>query len=154
MSYRNKTAKDIMQKIVLSLSPEDSLAKARDLFISSHVTGAPVISNTGELVGVFSQTDFLRVLFSEDWGNSDLDFLSSVASHSNKEKWEEIAQKLANKKIRDYLGENIFTASPNDTIAFLAATMRRHQVHRVLIVDDHKVVGIVTTFDILQLVDQ
>lgn len=50
-------AKDIMRKRVVCLSPETTLAAAAALFSKRGISGAPVVSAEGRLLGVLSRTD-------------------------------------------------------------------------------------------------
>lgn len=53
-------AKDIMRRKVKTLTPETTIREAAKLFSDRHITGAPVVSREGHLVGVVSQTDLVR----------------------------------------------------------------------------------------------
>lgn len=53
-------ARDIMHRKVKTLTPETSIREAAKLFSDRRITGAPVVSREGHLVGVVSQTDLVR----------------------------------------------------------------------------------------------
>ena len=48
---------------------------------------------------------------------------------------------------------SVITAAPEDRVSELAVTMRTEHVHRVVIVDGDALVGIVTAFDLLRLLE-
>ncbi len=58
------TARECMTTRVLSFSPDDDLFAAMDLLLKNHFAAAPVIDGEGNLLGVLTEKDCLRVLSS------------------------------------------------------------------------------------------
>ena len=54
------TAKDVMTREVLEAKAEWSLQSLAEFFIENSISGAPVTSESGKLVGVVSLTDIIR----------------------------------------------------------------------------------------------
>jgi CBS-domain-containing membrane protein len=52
--------KDIVARKVIGISPRATLAEALDIMTRSRLSGLPVIDETGSLVGIVSEADFLR----------------------------------------------------------------------------------------------
>ncbi len=52
-------AKEIMHKSVVSVSPQMTLREVSDLFANHEISGAPVISSEGGLIGLISKTDLI-----------------------------------------------------------------------------------------------
>jgi CBS domain-containing protein len=52
--------KDVMKTKVVSVSPQTTVAEALDTMVRSHLSGLPVIDESGSLVGIVSEADFLR----------------------------------------------------------------------------------------------
>ena len=52
--------KDIMTKDVLTLSPNDSLEKAAELFVEHGISGAPVIDAFNNVIGMLTEGDLVR----------------------------------------------------------------------------------------------
>jgi CBS-domain-containing membrane protein len=50
----------VMTKVVVSTSPQSTVADALDLMARSHVSGLPVVDKSHMLVGIVSDADFLR----------------------------------------------------------------------------------------------
>ncbi|MBI3723662.1 CBS domain-containing protein [bacterium] len=57
---RRATVADVMTQVVVTVSPETPIQEAIDLFSERHISGAPVVSKEGELLGVVSTMDVLR----------------------------------------------------------------------------------------------
>lgn len=59
-----------------------------------------------------------------------------------------------NVRIHDLMADDLVTASPNDAVADVRGLMERHGIHAVPVVgDDDAVFGIVTSADLVHVVD-
>ena len=66
----------------------------------------------------------------------------------------EIERGLRRKKVEEIMEPRVHTVSSDNSIATAARIMRRLHVHRVLVVDDDRLVGIVSTLDLLQIFEK
>ena len=153
-----KTARDVMQSQVLSVSPDDPLHTVQRLFFEESIHGAPVIDDGGRVLGIITSTDVLRAAaeahdvapsepsaFSDDldlghggWGMAPEDFKA----------------RLQDTTVSDYMTEGIVEVAPDTPVSQIASQLREHQVHRVLVVEDRKLCGIVSTFDLIGLLEK
>jgi len=56
--------KDIMSKNVFTIGPEETVEKAAVKMLEHHISGLPVVSDKGKVVGVITQGDIFKVLVS------------------------------------------------------------------------------------------
>lgn len=56
------TARDFMTANVVSLAPDSDIMHAMRLFLMHRISGAPVIGQRGELVGMLTERDCLKVV--------------------------------------------------------------------------------------------
>ena len=49
--------------------------------------------------------------------------------------------------------EKVYTVPKYDDVSVAARVMRNHKIHRVVVTDDQKVVGMISAFDLLELVE-
>ncbi len=54
--------------------------------------------------------------------------------------------------IKTVMTEKVFTVSPYDDASVAARVMKNHKIHRVLVTHEQKVVGVLSAFDLLDLV--
>jgi len=152
-----ETARDVMQTHVVALSPNDPMYVAQRLFYEEGIHGAPVVDDRGAVLGMLTSTDILRALAeakevspvdSATYGN-DLD-----ANHGA---WgvapEDFRLRVRDAIVSDYMTEEFVHVTPQMPISELARSMRENQVHRVLVLEDGDVRGIVSTFDLVQLLE-
>jgi len=53
-------AEDVMTRDVISIAPDATVLQAARLMLQHHISGLPVVDESGKLVGVLSEGDFLR----------------------------------------------------------------------------------------------
>ena len=148
----NLSAKDVMQETVITLSPENTLMQATEIFSNNRISGAPVVSKEKGLVGVLSQTDILReALRSELEEYLEHSFYFGLPlTHSPALN---ASEHLNNIVVEEVMNPLVITVGPDDDIAVLASTMRNHNFHRLIVAKDKQVVGIVTSLDLLQVLE-
>lgn len=117
-------ARDFMQTDVLTVSPETSLVDIHRMLVQEEIHGAPVVDDDGRVCGVITSLDLLRP------GADDLEPALLTAA--------------------DVMTREVVAVSPDMPVAEVAQTMREQHVHRVLVIEDHELLGILTTFDLLR----
>src|SRR6516164_8162379 len=53
-------AHQIMTKDVITVTPHTSIEKAAKIMLQTRISGLPVVDDAGKLVGIVSESDFLR----------------------------------------------------------------------------------------------
>ena len=53
-------AGDVMTQSTVTVDPDDSVMHAVQLMLKRHISGLPVVDNTGALVGILTEGDLLR----------------------------------------------------------------------------------------------
>lgn len=126
--------KDIMTKDVITLKENDSLELAEKLFAKHQIRHLPVVKK-GELIGMVSKTDLMRISF--------LDSLSDAESTID----EAIYQMFS---VKQLMIKNIQTVSLFASIKEVTELFILKEFHALPVVVDKKLVGILTTTDLLK----
>jgi acetoin utilization protein AcuB len=133
---RNKvmrTVRDIMTTDVVSLTPQATIRDAMEALSTNHLGGMPVV--VGErVVGVVSMSDIVGFMV-EDAGLEDENVLDQ---HT----------------VSELMTYQVFGVAPSTSITIAAGIMRKRGIHRVLVMENEKLVGIVSALDIAQLVSR
>src|SRR3989344_2605504 len=148
--------KDIMTKKVTSLSPDDSLDKAAQLFEDPNHDGFPVVNEDGKLVGIVTAYDMVSQSYATHLP-SLLHILESLYNNKADEKeLKEHFEKVKAVKIRDMMNEDPLVVGPDVRVEDLAKEfIEHHRVNPIPVVDaDKKLVGIVSRFDLIRFFDQ
>ncbi len=175
------TLHDIMSLDVHSATPETTLRELAEMFAEQHISGAPVVS--GEtVVGVVSATDLLEfdaesravpaaregewgdwgepeawtegddapaAFFADMWADAGAAVTTRIAESGSPE-WNTLEERT----VGDIMTRTVCALSSSTPVRQAAEYMLRAGVHRVLVMDDGKLVGVVTTTDIMKAVAQ
>jgi CBS domain-containing protein len=119
-------ASDVMIKDVLTVKESTPLKEVAKVLSERKITGAPVVDVNGNLLGVISETDIIRKT-------------NSIGAWSPN-----TAGQIMTKPA--------VTVSPNETLQRICELMYNRSIHRVVVAEDRKIVGIITTMDILRAI--
>jgi len=124
----------IMTAPVITLKKHDSLERAERLFKKHHIRHIPVV--TGDVVvGMLSYTDLLRLSFADVTDNVDVDADAMVYNMFT---------------IKQVMKQNIITVSSSNSIKEVAEILASKEFHALPVVDNNKLVGIITTTDLIK----
>jgi CBS domain-containing protein len=152
------TARDVMTRSVVSVGPDTPLLDVYRLFVSEQIHGAPVVDDEEMLIGVISSSDLLRAADEErDTALSSSDYLRDLVEFSGPD-WgrglTDFQDRLAARTVAEVMTPNAVAVRPDTPVAEVARVLRQHQVHRVWVEDEGRVCGVVSTFDLLPLVEK
>jgi CBS domain-containing protein len=136
----------VMQREVVTLRPEASVRDAERLFAEHRIGGAPVVDDAGRLVGVLSQSDLARVEAERPSTAAAGAFFSDV------DDYRDLAAAPAAPSVvpvARVMSREVLSIAPGATLAEAARRMRERRVHRLLVVEDGALRGIVSAFDLL-----
>jgi CBS domain-containing protein len=129
---------------VTTLAPDQSLREAALVLAEQRISGAPVVNREGEIVGVFSEADVLakeRAVLPQHG-------LIYALRHPEQIADEEL--RLTARWVADAMTMPAVTISARSSVAEAAALMLDRRVKRLPVVDDGKLVGIVTRTDLVR----
>jgi CBS domain-containing protein len=152
-----RTARDVMQTYLISVNPETPLLEVHRLFVDEEINGAPVVDETGRLLGVISSVDLLRAVEEEhDAASSESSYLHDFVEISGPD-WQNESDnfqaRLGERTVADAMTRGGITVSPEAPVHEVAATLRKHRIHRVFVVDGERLSGVISTFDLVALLE-
>jgi CBS domain-containing protein len=149
------TAADVMNTQVLAVRPEMSVHELATFLTENQITGAPVIDHQGHLVGVASETDIAecegeRADLVRDRSDPALE-LRGWGDRANPDEIRGLHVEADDLTVRDIMTPAAYTIPHDTPVARVAQTMIAGRIHRLLVTRDKRVVGIVTSLDLLTL---
>jgi CBS domain-containing protein len=150
------TAADIMESHVVSVGPSTPLSNLYQLFSDEGISGAPVVDETGKLLGVISSSDLLRVLQEDRALPSDSDyFREGVVSIrlDGIDVQDEFRERMGGLTVADAMTTDPVVVSAETPVPEIARLLRDRQIHRVLVTNGDALDGIVSTFDLIRLLE-
>lgn len=135
--------KDAMTKTVIGVAPQTSVADALEIMTRSRLSGLPVIDETGSLVGILSEADFLRRAElgtgKPQGGWLETLFLPGRAA--------EIYARAHARRVREIMSAEVATIGENASLGEAVALMEKRRVKRLPVVAGSKVIGMITRAD-------
>ena len=145
----SQLAKDVMIKDVKTVKPKDTVKYAAKYFVDSKIGGAPVVDDDGRLVGLISESDLIsqdaKVHFP-----TYIHLLDSYIFIESTKRFEESLKRAAAATVEELMAKDVVTVSPDATIEQVSTLMVDKHIGRIPVVDDDKVVGIITKGDIVR----
>ena len=147
--------RDVMNVMPVTVQASANVSEAARLLRENKISGMPVLDGEG-LVGIVSESDLLRLLSVEDESEGGLwlpsPFEIFEVPFRDLVKWERMRSSLKEipeKEVADVMSRNLHEIGPDDSIEEAASIMTRHRINRLPVVEDGRLVGIVTRGDII-----
>ncbi|WP_347924488.1 CBS domain-containing protein [Pontimicrobium sp. SW4] len=123
----------IMTKNVITLNTSDNLETAERLFKQNHIRHIPVVSGKS-IKGMLSLTDLLRISFADAVDETE-DYVDAIVYNMF--------------TIEQVMAKNLISVTSKTTIKEVAEILAKKEFHAIPVVDNNKLVGIVTTTDLI-----
>lgn len=134
-------ALDIMTTEVISVPSTAAIFEAAALMAGHHISGLPVVGEDGKIAGIVSEGDLLHRV-ETGTGRPQRSWFAEFL-YSNRKLAREYLKENA-LLVRDVMTENVISVSPTAELGEIAALLERHQIKRVPVISDGKVVGMVS----------
>ncbi len=139
-------ASDVMVHKVVTVGPDDDLAKAVKLLVDHDISALPVVDGDGRVVGILSEGDLLR--------------REEIGADKHRPWWLEAItpasvlafdySKAHGRKVAEIMSEHVVSAGEDTSLAELAGLLEKNRIKRVPILKDGKLVGIVSRANLIQ----
>lgn len=123
----------IMTKEVITLNNSDNLETAELLFKKNNIRHIPVV-NGKKIIGMLSYTDLLRISFAD-------------AVDEDEQEVDTVVYNMFT--IEQVMAKNLISVNSDVTIKEVAEILAKKEFHALPVVEDNKLVGIVTTTDLI-----
>jgi len=117
-----------MEADVLTVDPEAPLVDVHRLFVEEEIHGAPVVDDDFRVCGIVSSMDLLRAV---------------------SDRYDDFSDRVRDIRAADVMTGAVVAVAPYATAAEIAHVMRTQRVHRVLVIENKELLGVITTFDLL-----
>lgn len=142
---------DVMTRDLLTVHPETPLSEAIQLLAQNRISGLPVVTQAGELVGVLSESDLM-------WQAAGtplpayIMLLDSVIYLKNPARYNEELHKALGQTVKEVMSRHKpLTIQPTASVQMAAQIMHDRTVTRLPVIDDTgTLVGILTQGDIVR----
>jgi len=138
-------ASDVMTIGAISVQPDSTVAHAARLMLEHGISGLPVVTAGGRLVGILSERDLLR---RKELGTAGtemrwLDFWLDA---------DRLAHQYAREhgdKVEDVMSRNVVSVAPDTSLNDVVMLMESHKIKRVPVVRGGKLAGMISRANLL-----
>jgi len=132
-----------MQRDVVTVAPETSLKDVAALLVERRISGLPVCTEDGRVVGVVSEADIVQKEQTDDFGSSAL--LGRLLDQAYGD-----GLRFAARTVGGAMTAPALTVRSRDDVSQAAHLMVSKRVNRLPVVDGSRLVGIVTRSDLVR----
>lgn len=140
--------RDVMVAPVITVTPSTAVKEVAELFLEKRISAAPVVESQQRLVGIVSEGDLLhrveagterqRSWWLKGFIGDDTLAAEYVKSHGL--------------KVSDVMTRKVVTATPETPLHEVAALLEKNAIKRVPILENGRLVGIVSRANLIQAV--
>lgn len=146
-----RLAREIMNREVICVSKDLDLRDLAKLFLDKGITGAPVLDEKGELVGVVSQTDLLYYQLTRgDELVAQSDYYANVKVEGGHLPRGFQVEDFNTGTVFDVMTPVVHSVLESADVETVARMMVRRHIHRVIVRSGRKVSGIISALDLLR----
>jgi CBS domain-containing protein len=153
-SLMKRVAKDIMNANVVTVADTMDLREVAKILVEERISGAPVVDEMGNLVGVISQSDLVEYeLATERELTEEAPFYRQPYDDALHPSRGFQIEELPADTVKDVMTPYLIIIGEDTPIREVAERMAQCGVHRVIVADeDQQIRGIVTSLDVLRWV--
>jgi len=145
------TAREIMTTPVITAGPDATLAEISELMLAHRISGIPIVDSEGRLMGIVTESDMLE----EDKRRQLLPrvtIFGMVPAHQGPV--EDALLKARTFRASEVMTKKVFTVEPDTPVTEVAGLLVRERINRVPVVEEGKVIGIVSRADLIRALHQ
>ncbi len=143
---------EFMTKNVTTCNQDQTVGDAAKKMLELGVSVMPVVDDSGKLVGIVTQSDFIgkqvdiphalvsiKRLFGQDFNATDV---------------EDVYKKAKVKKLSEVMSSNLVTVTQDYTLDDVVTLMMKKNLKRLPVLDGEKLVGLITRRDLIKAFEQ
>lgn len=151
LDIRELRVRDVMHTDWVTLDPEGTVEDVISLFAERNISGAPVVEGEeGRLLGLVTEGDLI-LQDAEVKAPGFLEILGGMIPLGSWDEYREEVRKSAGVSVRALLTTDPVTTSADATLSEAATTMSEKDIRILPVVEEDRLVGMITRMDILTL---
>jgi CBS domain-containing protein len=140
-----------MNPDVVCATPEMTAGEVEKLLALRRVSGAPVVDENGRILGVVSQNDLVRHVATPTTVEQAGRFHTDVDDYRDIGK---LRTDQSETPITEIMSPHVYTVNRDVGAAVAANIMRERRIHRLLVTERGRLVGVVTSLDLMRIVEE
>ncbi|MCF7985077.1 MAG: CBS domain-containing protein [Thiohalocapsa sp.] len=121
-----KTAQEAMSRGLVTLHPEMDVLEALRILVEQRISGAPVIDQVGNLVGILTERDCMLIALGAGYHSED------------------------GGRVADFMSRDVVTVDADTPVTEIAERFANTHYRRLPVVERGRVIGIINRRDVLK----
>ena len=122
---------------LITVTPTTPIREFARTCVEDNISGAPVLNLDGSLAGLVSKTDLLERLL-----EADPRHIQETESLTDMWLGEE-------NPIAEIMVEKVVSVTPDTLVSEIAQHMAEQRIHRIVVIENNRCVGMITSLDLL-----
>ncbi len=142
-------AREIMEQNVITVTEETTIEEVARILIDHGISGVPVVDGENRLKGIISDGD---LIYKDKKIHipAAIQILDSIIFVESLKKFQEELRKITAYKVKDMMTREVISVEVDTPIEEIATLMIEKRINRVPVLEDGKLVGIITRQNILK----
>lgn len=149
MEKRMLAAKDVMTKEVVTVTTETTIRELAEIITTHRIGSVPVVDAEGSLIGIVTESDLIEqdknfhiptVISLFDW----------VIYLESEKKFEKELKRMTAATVGDIYTQDVLTVTPDTPVSEIADIMSGRKIHALPVLENGKLVGIVSRIDLVR----
>ena len=142
-------AVDVMTKEVKTVTEQTSVRDLARILTEYRIGSVPVVDAHGKLIGIVTESDLIEqdknfhiptVISLFDW----------IIYLESEKKFERELKRMTARTVGDIYTRDVITIAPSTPVSEIADTMSNRKIHTLPVVDEGRLVGIVSRIDLIR----
>lgn len=143
------TAREIMTREVVTVTTDTTIRELAEIIMNHRIGSVPVVDSEGVLVGIVTESDLIEqdknfhiptIISLFDW----------VIYLESEKKFERELKRMTALTVGEIYTKDVVTVAPSTPISELADIMSSRKIHTLPVVEDGRLVGIVSRIDLIR----
>ena len=134
----HQVVRDFMTKNLITLNDSMDIYGAIDILIKNRISGAPVVNSEGELVGMLSEKDCLKLFANESFYEMPSCHISESGDSSC--------------QVKEFMTEVVTVIHPATDLFTVADNFLHNNIRRIPVLENEKLVGQISRRDVLRAI--
>ena len=128
--FHSHCVRDYMATNLITVAPDMEILRAACVLIDNNISGAPVVDQSGKLVGMLTERDYLRVIldagYYQDYGG----------------------------QVKKFMSKDVISISPDESLMTLAKRFMDNAYRRYPVLENDQLVGQISRRDVLRVLEE